>query len=113
MSFQVLGQLSLALDLLASWGNKNNLKLSTPNWGKLQCHRQKLALQISNETTHKHGVNLNFNFRCFPGSVPDLICEATPPVSICYMIQTLHKELAKKQEYQTEKQCPNNTAKND
>ena len=60
----------------------------------------------ANETTHKHGVNLNSNFRCFPGSVPDLICEATPPVSICYMIQTLHKELAKKQVYQTDKQCP-------
>jgi hypothetical protein len=33
MSFQVLGQLSLALDLLTSWGNKNDLKLSTSNLG--------------------------------------------------------------------------------
>jgi hypothetical protein len=99
MSFQVLGQLSLALDLLTSWGNKNNLKLSASNWGKLKCHRQKLALQISKETTHKHGVNLNSNFSCFPGSVPDLICEAIPPVLIRYMIRTLYKELAKKQVY--------------
>jgi len=58
MSFQVLGQLSLALNFLTSWGNKNNLKSSTSSWGKLGYNMNKLALKICNETkTIKHGMS--------------------------------------------------------